>query len=265
MVLHHNITRPLLTSSKDENKVVALSGPSDLDYVVSLFSLSRLGYTVLLLSPRLASNAVLSLLRETSCNIILHPDSAHHVSVIAKVLADKSVTTINMMHRSDYDRPSCTSPRFNREVDKKSETSKVAMICHSSGSTGLPKPIYQHHGRIIARLPRGAGTRDFSTFPWYHSWGNKVCVNTMFMRKTMYLWSSNQPMTADGLIQVLEAVKPGVLHAVPYVIKLLGEKKEGVEAMKMCTEVVYSGSQCPEKLGEYLVESGVRLGTLFGA
>lgn len=72
-------------------------------------------------------------------------------------------------------------------------------------------------------------------------------------------------MTADGLVRVLQTVRPGVLHAVPYVIKLLGEKDEGVEAMKMCTEVVYSGSQCPDKLGEYLVERGVNLGTLFGA
>ncbi|TGO69464.1 hypothetical protein BELL_0771g00030 [Botrytis elliptica] len=34
----------------DQGQVIALAGPSDLDYVVSLFALSRLGYNVLLLS-----------------------------------------------------------------------------------------------------------------------------------------------------------------------------------------------------------------------
>jgi hypothetical protein len=180
------------------------------------------------------------------------------------VQLDYELSALHLAERSDFDRQGCSSPRFERSFEKVAESKKCAMICHSSGSTGLPKPIYQQHFRLVSKLPRGAGIGDFVTLPWYHSLGNKLCINTMYWRKTVYMYTANVPMTSDSLVEVLRFAKPGVLHAVPYVIKLLSEKEEGIEAMKMCSEVVYTGSQCPDDLGNYLVERGVQLATMFG-
>ncbi|KAF7908711.1 uncharacterized protein EAF01_004466 [Botrytis porri] len=253
----------------DQDQVIALAGPSDLDYVVSLFALSRLGYTVLLLSPRLAAPAITNLFKMTNCDTIIYPNLSMLVSNLSQAKKDylpKELRIISMATREIYDRPEVLGePRFIRMIDKHEERKKVAIICHSSGSTGLPKPIYQPHNRFIATVSNREGTSEFTTFPLYHSWGNKHITNTMWIGKTMYLHSATVPMTADGMVEVLQKVKPSVLHAVPYALKLLGETRKGVEEMASCSEVLYSGSQCPDSLGDYLTSKGVILNTLFGA
>ncbi|KAL5334813.1 hypothetical protein BJX70DRAFT_391121 [Aspergillus crustosus] len=59
-----------------ENQVVAILGPSKLDYIVSLFALSTLGYAVLLLSTRLSTEAYIDLLAKPNCNHVLHSFAA---------------------------------------------------------------------------------------------------------------------------------------------------------------------------------------------
>ncbi|PQE04896.1 NRPS-like enzyme protein [Rutstroemia sp. NJR-2017a BBW] len=242
-----------------DNQVIALSGPSDLDYVVTLFSLSRLGYKTLMLSPRLAPPAIANLLKVTDCTSVIHPNLPTLISTISRAGGEvPDLKLVSMVVRSQFDQPEVPKElRFARSIDKHEERKKVAIICHSSGSTGLPKPISQTHNRFIATISEMRGTCEFSTFPLYHTWGNKVCFNTMWIRKTMYMHSTTAPMTADGLIEVLQKVKPSIFHAVPYAIKLLSERKEGVEAMARCLEVLFSGSQCPDSLGDYLTSRGL--------
>lgn len=232
--------------------------------MVSVFALSRLGFTVLLLSPKLASKAIISLLKETKCDKMVHQNLPLCATTITHIQHDYALKTILIAERFDYDKPTCTSVRFQQKIDREQQSLRYAMICHSSGSTGLPKPIYQLHSTFVSLYPRGPGNAEFCTLPWYHTLGNKLCINAMFWRKTAYLYAANVPMTTDGLIDALTAAKPAVLHAVPYVIKLLGEKEEGIEVMKSCTEVVFGGSHCPDDLGDYLVEKGVQLATSFG-
>ena len=51
----------------------------------------------------------------------------------------------------------------------------------------------------------------------------------------------------------------------PYVLKLLAEKREGIEVLKKCKVVSTSGSRCPDELGDLLVNEGIYFGTAFGA
>ncbi|KAM3076421.1 hypothetical protein ACMFMG_007240 [Clarireedia jacksonii] len=250
-----------------DNEAIAISGPSDLDYVVTLFSLSRLGYKILMLSPRLAPPAIANLLKVTDCRAVIHPDLPNLTSTISRARGEvPDLRLVQMVVRFQFDKPEVSKElRFARSIDRHEERKKIAIICHSSGSTGLPKPVGQSHNRFIATISEMRGTGEFSTFPLYHTWGNKVCFNTMWIRKTMYMHSTTAPMTADGLIEVLQKIKPSIFHAVPYALKLLGERKEGVEEMARCLEVLFSGSQCPDSLGDYLTSQGVRLSMLFGA
>ena len=44
-----------------------------------------------------------------------------------------------------------------------------------------------------------------------------------------------------------------------------GCERRGIDAMKGCSEVIFSGTQCPDELGDKLVSQGVNLASLFGA
>lgn len=144
---------------------VALLGPTNLDWVASLFGLSRAGYTVLTLSPRLSSQAIVKLMNETCCESLIYHESAQLAATVNLVKAAMSGQTLSILPRSGYDRPGSTEAPFRRIVDIAEERKRYATIAHSSGSTGLPKPIGITHARHTQPYSIGPGNRDFMTLP----------------------------------------------------------------------------------------------------
>jgi hypothetical protein len=87
----------------------------------------------------------------------------------------------------------------------------------------------------------------------------------IWSRKTHYFFNSNVPHTNKALTAAINVSKPEIVWTVPYVLKLLAESDEGIEALKRCSIVSSSGSRCPDELGDMLTERGVFLGCLFGS
>ena len=87
----------------------------------------------------------------------------------------------------------------------------------------------------------------------------------MYLRKTVFFLNPNLPLTCDGLTSAIRAAKPQILCTVPYALKLLAEQQNGIEALRTCDRVLSTGSQCPDELGDRLVDQGVHLGTLLGS
>lgn len=81
----------------------------------------------------------------------------------------------------------------------------------------------------------------------------------------MYCMNGYTPQTPDNLIASLQAVNPDIVFIVPYVLGLLAEKPDGVEALKKCWAVRSGGSRLPDQLGNLLTEAGVHLGMSFGS
>jgi len=73
------------------------------------------------------------------------------------------------------------------------------------------------------------------------------------------------PQTHDTVTASIIAAKPEVVWTVPYVLKLLAEKQDGIDALKSAYLVSSSGSRLPDDLGDLLVSQGVFVGLTFGA
>ena len=243
---------------------MALLAPSNLDFIVSFFALSRLGYTVLCLSLRITPTAIINLLQVTNSVTIVQGHSPHIDATLQKVNKDWPVKSLRLPTRSDYDRPPCDEPRFVREFDREEENGRMALIIHSSGSTGLPKPVMLTHKALLNHPIQGSGLHNFNALPWYHLYGISTSLQAMWMRKTAHLYNTSLPLTADNLIAVLEAVRPGAVHVVPYALGLLAEKQRGVDALKSCKVVTAAGARTPDELGDRLIKEGVNLGVVFG-
>ncbi|KAL8940475.1 MAG: hypothetical protein Q9216_002804 [Gyalolechia sp. 2 TL-2023] len=82
---------------------------------------------------------------------------------------------------------------------------------------------------------------------------------------TVFFLNPNLPVTCEGITAAIREAKPSALGAVPYTLKLLSEQKCGIDALRTCEQVVSTGSQCPDDLGDLLVEQGVNLATFMGA
>ncbi|KAI4222337.1 MAG: hypothetical protein L6R36_006221 [Xanthoria steineri] len=211
------------------------------------------------------STAMVNLMQETDCRCLVYYASPQLRPVVDQVQLAMDVTLLSMMPRSDYDVPKDGLRPFVRDFDVLEEKERNAAIVHSSGSTGLPQPIYYKHTRFTQPYQVGVGDRHLFTLPLYHAFAIQVSFAHMYQRKTVFFLNENLPMTCETVTLAIQAAKPSTVGAVPYILKILGERQSGVDALRSCGQVLFTGSQCPDELGDYLVEQGVNLATFLGS
>jgi thioester reductase-like protein len=228
--------------------------------VVTLLGLLRLGYGVLLLSTRLAAPAYVRLMSMVNCSTLISTDTFK--SVLDDIKAEASITCLSLLRRSDY--IGVKAPAFKREYNPAKETNKIAVIIHSSGSTGFPKPIYLRHAQCLATFTQNFGMRAFLASPLFHSQGFYEMFRTIYSKKPLYLCNYTIPHTRQGLTAQLQYLKPEIFNCVPYLLKLLCESEDGINELAKVKLVLYAGSGCPDDVGDLLVNRGVNLVQNYG-
>lgn len=184
----------------------------------------------------------------------------------SKTAAAYPLKLLPILTRSQYDSPNDTSPAFARTgIVGSEEALKKFIMMHSSGSTGLPRPIDYTHKRLMGTLLTAQNLVAFQSVPLFHAHGFVSFVQAIYKRKTIYLFNGRVPQTHDTITAAIRAVKPELVWTVPYVLKLLAEKQDGIEALKACKIVACTGSRCTDDLGNLLVNQGIHLGVNFGA
>ncbi|KAK5636711.1 hypothetical protein RRF57_012423 [Xylaria bambusicola] len=252
---------PPVDPSLEKPPVIGILCQSGLHVVITIIALSRLGYTVFLISTRLASPALDRLIELTECRAIITTPNFH--AALTELPKERQPTVMPILSHSDYYRKD--APVFVRFYDAEYESKKVAIILHSSGSTGLPKPIWMSHKSCIGAFSVTMNMRSLLTSPLFHSHGFYEVFRAIYGRKTIYLANYSLPLTRQNLLEILGHVKPELFHCVPYVIKLLAESDAGIRALAKINVVVFTGSSCPDDLGDLLVSRGVNLVASYGA
>ncbi|KAK4096417.1 acetyl-CoA synthetase-like protein [Parathielavia hyrcaniae] len=257
---------PTRTSSADPPTVVALLGPSDLDYIVTMLALVKLGHTVLFLSTRISPAAIASLISTTSANVLLAAP-AHAEVARATQQGIQGLVVDEIAPRSTYEFPIevHANTRLDQTLDPCTETNNVVYIIHSSGSTGLPKPIYQTHKAAIANYAVSMEMRAFITLPLYHNHGICNFFRAVYSGKSLHVYNASLPLTHDHLVSIMTRHRFEIFYGVPYALKLLAESDKGIQILRSLKIVMYGGSACPDELGDRLVDCGVNLVGHYGA
>ena len=254
-------------NSQEAERVVALLGASDLDYFITALALSRLGFTVLFLSTRISEAAYISLLNVTKCGAIVVGSSFRRtVSSIKSTLPDLQVVSI--LTSAQY---SSTSPHPSEQVKQpefnlNDETHRICWIIHSSGSTGLPKPIYQTHQAALHNYENNMNMQGFITLPLFHAHGLSSVFRAIQSVKMIYMYSASLPLTKQNLLDIMKQHqnKFEIFYGVPYALKLLSESEVGIQSLAAMKMVMFGGSACPDTLGDKLVGGGVNLVSHYG-
>lgn len=216
----------------------------------------------MMLSTRLSAIACDSLLNAAGCNTILHGQSASIQATLDKLSELRSVVCQPVVRRSTlYEADKLSSAIElgpNRKIDN------PGLILHSSGSTGLPKPLFLSHRSIGTFFTRGYEKSTFNPLPWFHAHGLISALQAMHKRKTAFMWNASLPFTTKRLVAALEAARPEYVAAVPYVLQLLVDDPRGINELRKCKSVSYGGAPCPDELGDRLLHAGVRFGGAFG-
>lgn len=250
----------------NSRKTVGLFAPSDLSYIITLFALSRLGCRVLTVSIRLSELACLNLMERTECDTLIVGSTVRITATIDGLKKARSdLHFIPMPTRAEFDKPgSPPEPVIRPIADIEAEHAQLALFGHSSGSTGLPKPLALSHRSVLNNIYFGTGCKAFNALPWYHLHGLFTSFQAMYMRKTAHLYNADLPLTAEHLVAALKEIQPEICHTVPYVLKLMAERQDGIEVLKRCKFVTAAGARTPDELGDRVVQQGVNLGVILG-
>lgn len=257
---------PPRNHSSEKPAVVALLGPSDLNYLVALLALAKLGHSVLLLSTRISIEAYASLMETTQSRYLFSHESFNDTA--EDLRARLPGLRVGMIpHQDSYDYPISETVDTNLvpHLDREMEAKNIAFIIHSSGSTSLPKPIFQTHGAAIKNYAGNMNMNGFITLPLYHNHGLSCLFRAIHSCKTIHLYNAELPLTKRYLLNIMKAHKFDIFYGVPYALKLLAETDEGIEVLSRLKAVMFGGSACPDSLGEKLVANGVNLISHYGA
>lgn len=243
--------------------MVALLGLSNLDYVIGILALSRMGFSVLFLSTRLPTEAYISLLSKTKCSLIL--TASAFSPTVARIQESYAVQSFPLPDQTAWSHSSTETSRFSRQTELVNEEDTIAFIVHSSGSTGLPKPIYQTHRQCLSNYAVGSGMRAFVTLPLFHNHGLSTMFRGILAGKCTTIYNANLPLTNGHLVAAMKTSNFESFHCVPYALKVLAETAEGVTELAKAKLVLFGGSSCPDELGDMLVQNGVNIVSHYGA
>ncbi|KAM5350737.1 hypothetical protein ACJ41O_007242 [Fusarium nematophilum] len=263
---HYETKLPVRRTSDEKPAVVGMLGPSNLEYLITKLALSKLGHTALLLSTRIPKVAIESLVNATGATAIVADGRYLDLAVeVQQTIPSLQCLQIAGRDTFEYAIEAHGDTRLTSALDGDVETQNIAFIIHSSGSTGLPKPIYQTQKSCLANYAISMDMKSFITLPLFHNHGICNLFRAVHSRKPIHLYNADLPLTKEHLMNIMREHRFDIFYGVPYALKLLSETDEGIRLLRDLKVVMYGGSACPDDLGNLLVDNGVNLVGHYGA
>lgn len=155
------------------------------------------------------------------------------------------------------------------------------VLYHTSGTSGMPKPIPQTHFEAIGVLPclsDGRGNASFTTTPLYHG-GMADVLRAWTSNALIWLFPGKDvPITPANILKSIQMAQeatqseqpheiPPVKYfsSVPFVLQMLAADEEGMKILKGMDIVGVGGAALPAAAGDDLVAKGVNLISRYGS
>ncbi|XWW96173.1 hypothetical protein V2A60_004145 [Cordyceps javanica] len=147
-------------------------GPHDLRHILLTYACVKVGYAALFLSPKNSTQGALAVLETLKCSIWAKAGDAPVVPLVHDVLQERPMTVLDLPPLETLLDAAGTTPYPYTKTFAEATTDPFCFL-HTSGSTGIPKPIPWSNGLIgtmdaIRLLPAVDG--DHGLLPWTTDW-----------------------------------------------------------------------------------------------
>ncbi|ROV99186.1 hypothetical protein VPNG_08231 [Cytospora leucostoma] len=259
---------------------VAFIGPNDARYIVFLIAASKAGYKALFISPRNSKEGQLHLFEATETNIIAFADT--HKKTVEPWLAERSMKAFEISPIEAWF-PDTDVPEFPYVKSWEDAEWEPLLVLHTSGSTGLPKPIILKQGMWAGTdayhiLPKWEGrniafrewaaltNRHFIPMPLFHVAGLLSVIGmAMYWDSPVALGIAEKPLSADLVIDCLEHLDVKATFLPPALIEELSQTEDGTKALTKLNIIAFGGGNLAREAGNRLVAKGARFMNLIGS
>ena len=260
--------------SPNQTALVAVLSPSGLDLFGHIVALWTLGFGVLCIAPGSPAESISNLLKLTEIKVILA-----HASQVKPALA--AVDALSGGGDQNLEAHVCEMlpnvPDFLKRGRKpfthaSAEANDVLVTMHTSGSSGLPKPIYQLHRFWTASMlsAPGRALSAFTTTPLFHG-GMSDLLRSIQAGSSIFFHPTSDPgaLSTAAICDAIAACPVSIAYflSVPYILDMLFTDRSdtGRHMLKSLQLVSTGGAPLPQQLGDGMVHEGVKLVSRLGS
>lgn len=265
-IIAEKVKLPAVASDegKEEFPTVAYVGPNDIRYAIILLASIKAGCKALFVSPWNSLEGQLSLFEKTNCGHIWYAQSSE---AIVQPWIEKRPMQTNIVAAAEEWLSTTSEPYPYTRTFEQARFEPLAVL-HTSGSTGIPKPIVVRQGSVaiadgFRNLPDYQGTqfmwkawssrakRMFAPMPLFHAAGLLGCLSNLCMSYgvPIVLGIPDQPMSADLVMRCLAHSDVDSAFLPPSIVEEFSQTTESLDALKKLNFVIFSGGECaPEQV-----------------
>ncbi|UPK94825.1 hypothetical protein LCI18_005760 [Fusarium solani-melongenae] len=241
---------------------LAFIGPQDVIYAILTLACVKTGYKLHLLSPQNPLEASLYLLEETDCKTFLVPPK-FPLPIVGQLIQTRRMNVLEMPALQHWleDGPVELYP-FTKTFEE--ARSEPFVVLHTSGSTGMPKPLVQTHGTLATldactQLPSlgfpdtypsmCAGSRVYLAFPLCHCAGlGMLLPGCIYAGFTVVLGPFPLSAETADAIHVHGNVQQSA-HA-PFILSDLAKNPTYLDNLSRLDQVTFGGGSLPKAVGD---------------
>ncbi|SPO25842.1 related to LYS2 - L-aminoadipate-semialdehyde dehydrogenase, large subunit [Ustilago trichophora] len=268
------------TNAKSPNRtpLVAILSPSGVDLFGHILALWRSGYGVLCIAPGSPAESIANLLRLTETKVVLaHNSQTGAARAAVEALRGESKensikaqvcemlpNVLDLLHGNTSD-----TAEIQESVARGDD---VLVTMHTSGSSGLPKPIYQLHRFWTTSMLTAPGRElsAFTTTPLFHG-GMSDLLRSIQAGSSIFFHPTADPgaLSTSAICQAITACKQTISYflSVPYILIMLfsDRAEQGRNMLKGMQLVSTGGAPLPQQLGDDMVQNNIRLVSRLGS
>ncbi|ETN41548.1 uncharacterized protein HMPREF1541_03484 [Cyphellophora europaea CBS 101466] len=234
--------------------LVALFGYGTIEWAASFFAITRMGHAVFNLSSRLSEDYVARLLVKSDPDVLVHdrPVVLPNEGVVRLPLVEGQLLTSAI--KKSLGEITCDP--------KTIAGSDTVFICHSSGTTSLPKLLpfsnddwmtRQRTMRLIYRDDK----REWAASAMYNIVGLNRLTRSLTKTAPTFFDNDRVNFTTDSIMSFLDEAQLDFISTTPYTLNLIARAKGGIRTLRGYEKVTVFGAVCPDELGDMLSREGI--------
>lgn len=231
-------------------RTIGFVGLQDFRYTIMEIAAMKTGHIVLLPSSRNALSNTIHLLETTKCDVLFYSGTGSPIEAHVKALQSIQGSSKLQLHSiPELSEMTSLAPHYPYTKTYSEAKNDIAVILHTSGSTGHPKPIPITHGffnrtdteELIPAIPgkfpadlRNLLSPMYNGSPFFHLSGVAVVFRAIFAGVTVVIGPPDIPASPKMACDIARSIELKTVMAAPHIVDALF--LEHGEELKECFE-----------------------------